>query len=279
MATTSQMAMTHQDEPDREQFVRDWVSWRVRRAEKLREPHGWLSVTALHWLTGELRPYWGVPGWWNGRPAGVTVHAAPEDGLVLHGRPVRGTVVIEVADGAPSAWATHGDKAIEILQRSSRYALRIRDPHAATRTWFAGVPAYDPRPEWVVAGSFHPYEQPRPVVLGSVVPGITHRQLAVGVVRFAIDGEDYALTAFGCADGRLWVPFRDATSGVTTFAAARSLTVAAPGPDGHLVLDFNRAMNPPAAFTDYATCAVPPPENTLPIAVEAGERTPLRPGR
>ncbi|HEY8533221.1 MAG TPA: DUF1684 domain-containing protein [Micromonospora sp.] len=273
------MATTPRVPVDRDEFVRDWVGWRVRRTEELRHPHGWLSVTALHWLTEELRPYWGVPGWWTGRPAGVTVQAAAEDGLMLHGRPVRGTAVIAVADGAPSAWATCGDKAIEILQRNGRYALRLRDPTAVTRTWFAGVPAYDPRPEWVVPGLFHPYDQPRLVLLGSVVSGVTHRQRAVGVVQFRVGGDDFALTAFGRADGGLWVPFRDATSGVTTYAGARSLTIPPPAPDGHVTLDFNRAANPPSAFTDYATCAVPPPENTLPIPVEAGERMPIRPDR
>jgi uncharacterized protein (DUF1684 family) len=259
---------------DRDTLVNDWVTWRVQRADELREPHGWLSVTALHWLTGELTGYWGVPGRWNGRPAGVTVKATPEEGLMLHGRQVRGTVLVEVADGAPPARAMFADKVIEIMQRNGRYAIRLRDPRALTRTWFAGVPAYDPSPEWIVEGWFQRYGQPRVVVLGSVVEGLTHPQRACGVVRFSTRGEDYALTAFGRADGGLWLPFRDATSGVTTHAAARSLSVGEPAEDGRVTLDFNRAMNPPCAFTDFATCALPPPENTLPLAVDAGERAP-----
>ncbi|SDY47787.1 hypothetical protein SAMN05444365_102384 [Micromonospora pattaloongensis] len=261
---------------EREALVNDWVAWRVRRVDELREPYGWLSLSALHWLTGEPTGYRGVPGRWDGRPAGVMARVTPEDGLVLHGRHVQGTVLVEVADAAPPAIATVADKRIEIMQRGRRYAIRVRDPRAATRTRFAGVPAYAPRPEWIVEGWFHAYDEPRDVTLGSVVDGLTHRQCARGVVRFHLDGEDYALTAFGRADGGLWLPFRDATSGVTTCPAARSLTVPEPGPDGLLILDFNRAVNPPCAFTDFATCALPPPENTLPFAVEAGERSPLR---
>jgi hypothetical protein len=66
----------------------------------------------------------------------------------------------------------------------------------------------------------------------------------------------------------------DATSGFTTYAASRVLELGPPGPDGRVVLDFNRAANPPCAYTDLATCPLPPPENRLPVAIEAGERTP-----
>jgi uncharacterized protein (DUF1684 family) len=84
-----------------------------------------------------------------------------------------------------------------------------------------------------------------------------------------------ALTAFeGAAPGSLFLLFTDATSGVTTCAANRSLTVDAPGQGGELMLDFNRATNLPCAYTDFATCPMPPVENRLPVAVEAGEQNP-----
>jgi uncharacterized protein (DUF1684 family) len=68
--------------------------------------------------------------------------------------------------------------------------------------------------------------------------------------------------------------FTDETSGVTTYAANRSLRVAAPDADGSVVLDFNRATNLPCAYTEFATCPLPPAENHLPLAVEAGEQIP-----
>ncbi len=74
--------------------------------------------------------------------------------------------------------------------------------------------------------------------------------------------------------GSLSVLFTDQTSGKTTYAANRSLTIAAPGPDGTVSLDFNRAVNLPCAYTDLATCPLPPAENRLPVPVEAGEKTP-----
>ncbi|HYZ52949.1 MAG TPA: DUF1684 domain-containing protein [Streptosporangiaceae bacterium] len=90
-----------------------------------------------------------------------------------------------------------------------------------------------------------------------------------------VDGETLRLTAFnGRAPGSLTVLFTDATSGVTTYPANRSLLVDAPDAQGAVTLDFNRAVNLPCAYTDFATCPLPPAGNRLPIAVEAGEKIP-----
>ena len=94
-------------------------------------------------------------------------------------------------------------------------------------------------------------------------------------VEFEVDGQPLSLTAFnGHAAGSLHILFTDATSGVTTYAANRSLQVAAPDADGTVILDFNRATNLPCAYTEFATCPLPPAENRLPIAVDAGEQLP-----
>jgi hypothetical protein len=123
-----------------------------------------------------------------------------------------------------------------------------------------------------VPGRYLPYREPRDVAVGSVVDGLKHVYQAPGMVEFTLDGYSLRLTAFnGGAPGSLHILFTDATSGVTTYQASRSLPVAAPGEDGAVTLDFNRAVNLPCAYTEFATCPLPPPENRLPVAVEAGE--------
>ena len=98
---------------------------------------------------------------------------------------------------------------------------------------------------------------------------------APGRIEFELDGQPLSLTAFpGHGPGSLIALFTDTTSGVTTYAANRVLQLEAPGPDGRMVLDFNRATNLPCAYTDLATCPLPPPENRLPVAIEAGEKIP-----
>ena len=87
-------------------------------------------------------------------------------------------------------------------------------------------------------------------------------------------GAEHRLVAWGEDDGSLWILFRDATSGVTTYPALRQLVVAPPAPDGSVRIDFNRAYNMPCAYTEFATCPVAPTANTLTFAVEAGEQIP-----
>ena len=110
--------------------------------------------------------------------------------------------------------------------------------------------------------------------LQSVVDGLRHVYAAPGQIEFSVDGQALRLTAFnGRSPGSLHVLFTDATSGVTTYPASRSLQIDAPGEDGTVTLDFNRAVNLPCAYTEFATCPLPPAENRLPIPVEAGEQT------
>jgi hypothetical protein len=108
-----------------------------------------------------------------------------------------------------------------------------------------------------------------------VVDGLEHVYDAPGQLEFTLDGSDLALTAFpGHEPGSLSVLFTDATSGVTTYAANRTLQLPPAAADGTVLLDFNRATNLPCAYTNLATCPLPPAENRLPIPVEAGEKIP-----
>jgi len=137
------------------------------------------------------------------------------------------------------------------------------------------VPAYAPDPAWVLDGQYTPFAAPEPVTVGAVVDRIKHVYDAVGRIEFEAGGQPLALTAFpGRAADQLSVLFTDATSGLTTYPACRSLTVGIAGGQQSVTLDFNRAVNLPCAYTDFATCPLPPAGNRLPVAVEAGEQTP-----
>ena len=105
-------------------------------------------------------------------------------------------------------------------------------------------------------------------------PDASGEEVATGDVVFEHDGVEHRLVAWGEDDGSLWILFRDATSGVTTYPANRQLVAPEPASDGTTELDFNRAFNMPCAYTDFATCPLPPAENRLPVAVEAGEQIP-----
>jgi uncharacterized protein len=255
-----------------------WAAWHANREEQLREPHGWLSLTALHWLDDTPRAFPGLPGTWRARgESGVELTAAAPDGLQIDDQTVEGTTTLEPGDGLPGVLVTHGDRRVEVIRRTEEYALRVRDPQAITRTAFTGVPAFDVDERWIADATFEPYPQPRPIVGDAVVEGLHHFPTAVGVVRFGLADAEAALVALQSRDGRLLLHFRDATSGISTYGGGRSLYLDPPDPAGLTHLDFNRTVNLPCAFTAFATCPLPPAENRLAVAVQAGERTPPRP--
>ncbi|MBB5874147.1 uncharacterized protein (DUF1684 family) [Allocatelliglobosispora scoriae] len=268
MTTTRHAVIADEDE-----WVREWRRWHSGRDEDLRSPYGLLSLTGLHWLDTAPATVDGLPGLWSADRSGIEVTALADAELRLDGEPVADGTRYAPADAAPGITLAHGGIQIELIRRGDRHAVRVRDPRSPAIAGFVGIPAYPPSTSWVLAGRFEPFESPQVGTVGSVVDGVSHITVSRGVVRFAVGGEDHALTAFGAGAG-LSIQFRDATSGVTTHAASRVLAVDAPTADGTVVLDFNRAANMPCAFTDFTTCPLPLPENTLPFPVEAGEQAP-----
>jgi uncharacterized protein len=260
------------DDIDRETFAEDWTQWRRDHEARLADPHGFLAITGLHWLSAEPERFDDAPGAWSASADGVTVTLDDAEELIVDGTPVRGTHHFAPIAERGSVNVQSGDAVIEVAKRGGYDIIRPRHPEHLLRTSFQGISAYPPDPRWVVTGRYLPYREPRDVTVGSVVDGLKHVYQAPGMVEFTLDGYSLRLTAFnGFTPGSLHILFTDATSGVTTYQASRALSVAAPGPDGAVTLDFNRAANLPCAYTEFATCPLPPPENRLPVAVEAGE--------
>jgi uncharacterized protein (DUF1684 family) len=259
-------------------FAEEWQDWKRHREAELAEPYGWLALVSLDWLTDSPREYAGIPGrWWQDAEAAYVDPDGAE--LLYEGTPLTAVHWFELVNSGAGTRVVAGDVEIEVARRSG-YLIRVHDPKAPALRDFRGVPAYDPDPEWVLTGRFEPFDAPRPTTVGAVVEGLSHVYTTPGIVRFSFAGKEYTLTAFNGRVGGLSILFTDATSGVTTYAANRSLAVAAPGADGKVVLDFNRATNLPCAFTDFATCPLPPEGNRLPFAVAAGEKIPYeRQGR
>jgi uncharacterized protein (DUF1684 family) len=257
---------------DNDEFARQWQEWKANRERDLAEPYGWLALVSLEWLADSPTEYAGLPGrWWQDADA---AYFDPRGADVTHeGEPITDVRRFELVNSGPGTRVVAGEVEIEMARRSG-YLIRVHDPKAPVLHDFTGVPAYAPDPAWVLRGTFEPFDEPHPTTVGAVVEGLSHVYLAPGVVRFSHDGTEHTLTAFNGRTDGLSILFTDRTSGVTTYPANRSLPVARPGADGTVLLDFNRAVNLPCAFTDYATCPLPPAGNHLPFAVEAGEQLP-----
>ena len=260
---------------DHDAFVEDWRQWRRRRENALSDPYGFLAVTGLHWLTAQPQRFPDVPGQWRTGPDGVEVTLAPAELLTLDDEPVGGSHTFGVIPERGGIHVGFDAGILEIARRGGHDIIRPRRPDHPPRLAYRGTPVYPPDPRWLIPGRFVPFDQPRTTTVGAVAAGLAHVYEAPGRVEFAVDGLPLTLTVLnGAAPGGLSVLFTDATSGVTTYPANRTLAIDPPAGDGTVVLDFNRAANMPCAYTDFATCPLPPAGNRLPVAVEAGERIP-----
>jgi uncharacterized protein (DUF1684 family) len=260
------------------EFADEWRAWHATHEENRASEHGFLAITSIRWLSAEPQRFDDAPGAWSAGDDGVSVELAEGeslefDGAVLTGRHSFGPVP-ERASWFAYWQAPEGRAAVEIARRGGNDIVRPRHPSAPIRSAYAGTPAYEPDPRFVVEGRFEPFETPRAVTVGSVVDGLQHVYDAVGLISFELDGPRSLLAWSGHAGG-LHVLFTDATSGITTYAANRSLTTTAPDPRGRVRLDFNRSTNLPCAYTPFATCPLPPAENRLTVAIEAGEKAPV----
>lgn len=275
-----------------DQFSSEWQEWHDARTAELATRHGWLSVVGLRWLVPGTRHDWddamgtwevSEDGWVSvtlgpGESGGPTAEAlalasAPQDAREVRlGDPQR--FQARLGEGASLLWFSDATIVYELIRRGGHYGVRLRDSRSPLLRSFVDVPAFAPDPAWVIPASFLP-EEPHEIQVGSAWPGLTLTATVTGSVAFSYGGEDFRLSTTGDPRTGLTLTFHDATNNVTT-PAWRQVSLGVPGPDGQVMIDFNRATDYPFAFTSFATCPAPPARNVLPFAVEAGEKTPRR---
>lgn len=251
----------------------EWTRWHRTREKGLRAPHGWLSITALHWLDEEPRHVDGFPGLWSGDGAEVRVEFTAEDGVLRDDQPVMGPVEVPLDEDESDLSFVHDGVLAEAGIRGGRPMVRLRDPQAPALTGFTGVPTYDWDPSWIVRAHFEQF--PGEVVreVETAHPDVRQPMSFWGEVSFTRDEEDVRLLVSG-GHGSAYVVFHDPTNGLDT-ADWRFVMLGEVDPAGGTTLDFNRSLNYPAAFVpSYATCPRPVAENLIPFPVTAGERRP-----
>ena len=188
------------------------------------------------------------------------------------GQPVTSMTLRSSADGEPTV-LTYGSLGWFIIQRGNdSMAVRVRDSEHPHLKEFKGIDTYPIDPAWRIKASFEPYDPPKMLTIPTVY-GTILQQPSPGALVFEIDGNPYRLDPTASSDDkRLFVMFADETSQSETYGAGRFLYVSQPGPDGTTYIDFNKAYNPPCAFTNFATCPLPPTQNRLPLRITAGEK-------
>jgi uncharacterized protein (DUF1684 family) len=255
--------------PSPEAFQAEWTAWRDQRLSNLQRPQGWLALVGLHWLKEGENRIPGLPGLFTLAGGQVTLTATPADGWTLAGAPVTSRRLASDKEGKPDRIVS-GSRAAQVIDRGGKLALRAWDAESPARRSFTGIDTFPPDPRWRLTARWEAYATPREVEVPSVI-GIPTREKAPGRAWFTIDGKEHALEPTLDGDALFFV-FKDRTAPRETYGAGRFLVAALPK-DGKVVLDFNRAYNPPCAFSPWATCPLPLPQNVLPVRIEAGEKS------
>ncbi len=271
--------------PEAQVYLAEIEERQAARVRGLKQPDSWLTVVGLIWVE-----------------EGVTsIGSDPDNDVVFPGEdvpPRLGTLTwhddtflfhfdpaatarrpAEAADSIPltvdfqgrPTVVTYGSLTWFLIERYGQIGIRLKDSEAEARLAFHELDNYPIDLAWRIAGRFDRYDPPREFPQPNVL-GMPSTSTSPGAVVFEVDGEEYRLDVTGRPDGRQFsIVFGDETNGTETYGGGRFLSVGAPGDDGWVVVDFNRAYNPPCVFTAFATCPLPMRQNRLPVRIEAGE--------
>jgi hypothetical protein len=287
--TAPSQPVTHADDAAWRQEI---DSWRSQREKELAAPDSWLTLVGLEWLKPGVNSFGSAPE----NVIKIRAQAPPHigtltvsgstvqllapaggfpGGLAIDGRPAR-EGLLSADNNKPSTLTWQGLTMV-VLPRGGRYALRIKDANSSTRTDFRGLHWYAPDPRYRVTAKWIPYSPPHVEKIPTII-NTTLDMPAPGIAEFNLDGRTLRLEPVfeGGQRDKLFFILRDATSKTTTYQAARFLYTGLPSrgvaEPGTVTLDFNELYNPPCAYTPYATCPLPPDQNRLSVAIEAGEQ-------
>lgn len=275
-------------------FVVETKAWQKEREQKLRSENGWLTLVGRYPLKEGVNSF----GVGNGNEI-VLPDSLSEVGPARLGsivvNPLSGTVTLRLADNVTMVsegkefqgerpfdlksekrdWVSLGRMSMHVTERAGKFFLRVADNESAQRLSFPGCTWFAPNAKWRVEAKYVPYSNEKVLAINNIL-GEQIEQPCCGYAEFTVDGVVYKLDAIREGEGLFFV-FRDATAGDTTYGGGRFIDIEKrPIAEATFILDFNRAYNPPCAFSKFTTCPLPPPQNVMKIRIEAGETLTLR---
>lgn len=271
---------------ERKAYEQETQLWRQQRVERLTAKQGWLTLVGLHWLNDGTQSIGQAEGndiqfrtgpaqvgsieWVNGK---VFFTPAKDASISIDDNATALTERIELTPetnaNSRKVWLGEG-QSFEVLDRSGKMGLRVRDDEAITRTAFQGIPQFDVDPSWRVEADFAAHPEGKTIDIATIINTIEPTPNP-GKLTFQKDGKTYELEALDGGEDALFLIFADRTNKEDTYGAGRFVYVNKPV-NGKITIDFNQAYNPPCALNRYSTCPLPPPENRLNLAVTAGEK-------
>jgi uncharacterized protein (DUF1684 family) len=272
---------------DESLYRKEIEKWQGERLATLTKEDGWLTLVGLFWLNEGENKFGSGPAnpirlpkdrgplvagslWLENGRVRMTAHPAVE--ITAGGIPVTSlTLKDDTEEGGPTV-LKFGTLLLNIIKRGDRVGVRVKDTDSRTRREFKGLEYYPVSPKWRIEARFEPYQPPKIIPITNVL-SMTDDETSPGALAFEVEGKTYRIDPIvekGETD--LFVIIADGTSGRETYGAGRYLYVSPPNSSGKVVIDFNQAYSPPCAFTNFATCPLPPRQNHLPFRIEAGEK-------
>ncbi len=266
------------------EYIKEINEWHRKRIENLKKENGWLNLVGLFFLKpGENTFGSAVSNDFRiedgSLPARICtfilkdsiVEIVPEEGVELkvNDKLISRMILIDDHLNEPTIVSLNSYKWY-IIRRRDIYALRVRNLNAPLVKEFSGIDRFPVNEDWKIIADFIPYTPPKEIDVPSII-GVNQKEISPGKVRFKIQNQFFELDAFESGNSLFFV-FSDETNGKETYGAGRFLVANKPDSNSKVILDFNKAYNPPCVFTKYATCPLPPPQNHLKIRITAGEK-------
>ena len=291
MVSTAGIGAVIAGAPDQAAYVDSVQQWRDKVEQGLRRDNGWLT------LAGRFQMKPGANTFGTGKdndlvfppelkgtgperlgtlivdPSGKKVTLKLADGVSMtsEGKPFSGERVMGSSTDKRD-WVSLDRISMHIIEREGRYILRLADNQSLVRKNFQGRVWYAVNEKFRVDAKFVAYPPGRKISIVNVIDEVSDEPCP-GYVEFKLKGVKYKMDVVGDDDDGLFFVMRDGTAGKTTYRPSRFLYVEKkPRPNETFTLDFNRAYNPPCAFSEFTTCPLPPEQNILKTRIEAGEK-------
>lgn len=264
-------------------YAQEMKHWDNERVKELTAPNGWINLAGLFWLKegdnsfgsgdgndirfpeGKAAPRTGILS-----RQGNRVFLKNAKGVTVNGKAFPEGLVFD-ADSAQNPMMAYGDLRWFVIKRDDRIGIRLRDLKHPALAKFKGIERFPVDTNMRIKARFEPHAVPTSIPITNML-GQTYKQFSPGLVHCRINGEEHTFIALE-EEGMLFIVFGDETNGVETYSSGRFLKAKDPKGPGETILDFNKAYNPPCAFTPYATCPLPPRQNQLSFALKAGEKS------
>lgn len=260
-------------------------SWYNNRVENLKSREGWLNLAGLFWLNEGINSFGSdasndvvFPEGKIGEKAGyfmvkggvVTLTPVKDANIMAGGKPAREETLVFHPDSMKVIRQSHGSLEWHIIKRDDKVGIRLRDLESEAVQTFEGIERYPVDYSWRVEARFETASEGTKIDITNVLGQTTAQDLA-GVLTFKLGEREFQLSATG-EGKKLFIVFADSTNGKETYPAGKFIYVDRPESDGLVFIDFNKSYNPPCAFTEFATCPLPPRENILAASITAGEK-------